>query len=124
VLLSASRRPRWLLRQFASSVRELAHVDSARALFATLEEAARAETWARGIAEDASLADDEEQLEAVFEAVADEGFDRAAVTNARGKQGATPGCGPSCCSQRVTSTVRLLRAAGRRFLAAAGAPAR
>lgn len=72
----------------SATVRDLDHVEEACALFDTLEEAARAETWARGIGEDASLADDDEQLEAVFEALVDEGFDRAAVTRARGKQGA------------------------------------
>lgn len=72
----------------SATVRDLELIDEARALFATLEEAARAETWARGIAEDPSLAEDEESLEAVFEALVDEGFDRAAVTSARGPQGA------------------------------------
>jgi len=67
----------------SATVRDLALVDEARALFATLEEAARAETWARGIAEDPSLADDEVNLEVVFEALVDEGFDRAAVTSRR-----------------------------------------
>lgn len=72
----------------SASLRDSDVIEERCALYDTLEEAARAETWARGIAEDPSLAEDEESLEAVFEALVDEGFDRAAVTSARGPQGA------------------------------------
>lgn len=71
----------------SASVVEPAQLDEARALYETLEEAARAEAWARNLGDDVEPGEDE-QLEVVFDALADEGFDREAITREKGPTGA------------------------------------
>ncbi|MBL8921264.1 MAG: DUF4272 domain-containing protein [Myxococcaceae bacterium] len=72
----------------SASLLDLAEVDAARSLFSTLEEAARIEAFARGIATDPDVSIDDQQLEDVFGAAAHEGFDRDAVTAEHGDRGA------------------------------------
>lgn len=68
-----------------SKARDVDELEVMRAFYEVVHEAARCELWARGILEDPSLAEsDDEELEALLDAAAADGFDRAAVTKAQG----------------------------------------
>lgn len=72
----------------AATVREHEELELARALHETLHESARTEAWARGVADDASLAANDEELDQVLEVVEQEGFERARVVAEQGAQAA------------------------------------
>ena len=68
-----------------AKARDVDELEVMRAFYEVVYEAARCELWARGILEDPSLAEtDDDELEALLDAAAADGFDRAAVTKAQG----------------------------------------